>query len=221
MHLLVVEDDARIAEFVADGFRRDGHTVTCAVDGEEGLYFAQSGAFDAIVLDILLPKLNGLELLRRLRGSGSKGPVIVLSARGSVESKVEGLEAGADDYLAKPFCPNELLARVNAILRRTFSRTSQRIAVRGLSIDIQEQTVTYRKRKIALTLQEYKILEYLALNARRIRTITMIYQEVWKQGTQPPAKVVETRVSHLRKKLACAGASGFIHTVRGFGYVLK
>ena len=218
---LVIDDDEESAALAARSLTARGCQCCIIPNGELGLQLAALATHDIIILDVQLPGLSGLEIIRRLRERRNMTPVIIVSAASKPDDKAVGLNLGADDYLAKPFCPNELLARVNAILRRTFSRTSQRIAVRGLSIDIQEQTVTYRKRKVALTLQEYKILEYLALNARRIRTITMIYQEVWKQGTQPPAKVVETRVSHLRKKLACAGASGFIHTVRGFGYVLK
>lgn len=222
MHILVVEDDARIAGFVADGFRRDGHAVTCAADGEEGLYFAQSGSFDAIVLDILLPKLNGLEVLRRLRGSGSKVPIIVLSARGSVESKVEGLEAGADDYLAKPFSIVELLARVQALVRRAAGGGAcGELSVADLRLDLISHRVVRGARRIELQPLEYRLLEYLMRNRGRIVSRTMIMDRVWDYAFDPHTNVVESRVSRLRAKLTRPGEKELLHTVRGFGYVLE
>lgn len=221
MKALIIDGDDESSALAARSLTARGYQCSIIPDGELGLKLAALATHDVIILDIQLPGLSGLEIIRRLREHRNMTPVIVVSALSESDDKVVGLNLGADDYLSKPFCPNELLARVNAVLRRTFSRTSQKILIRGLSIDIQEMIVSYRKRKVTLTLQEYKVLEYLALNVGRIRTIKMIFQEVWRQGTQPPAKVVETRVSHLRKKLVLAGASGFIHTVRGFGYVLK
>lgn len=221
MKALIIDGDEENAALVARSLTAAGWQCCIIPDGELGLQLTALATHDIIILDVRLPGLSGLEVIRRLRKQRNMTPVIIVSAVSKPDDKAAGLNLGADDYLGKPFCPNELLARVNAVLRRTFSRISQKITLRGLSIDIQEQTVTYRKSKVALTLQEYKVLEYLALNAGRIRTIKAIYQAVWKQGTPPSTKVVESRVSHLRKKLVNVGAIGFIHTVRGFGYVFK
>lgn len=221
MKALIIDGDDESAALAARSLTAQGYRCSIIPDGELGLELAALATHDIIILDIQLPGLSGLEVIRRLRERRNMTPVIVVSALSEPDDKVVGLNLGADDYLAKPFCPNELVARINAVLRRYSSHASRKIAIRGLSIDIQEMTVFYRKRKVELTLQEYKLLEYLALNAGRIRTIKMIYQGIWKQGTPPPTKVVEARVSHLRKKLSLAGANGLIHTVRGFGYVLK
>lgn len=222
MHILIVEDDAQVAEFVAEGFRREGHAATLARDGEEGLIAAENGDYDAAVIDIMLPKLNGLEIIRRIRGEGRRLPVIILSARGSVEAKVEGLEIGADDYLAKPFSIGELLARVQALLRRAGSTPEMTILrVADLEMDLVTHRVSRAGRRIDLQPLEYQLLEYLMRNKGRVISKTTIMDRVWDYAFDPRTNVVECRVSRLRGKITTPAEKELIHTMRGFGYVLE
>ena len=222
MHILIVEDDAKVAEFVSGGFRREGHAVTLARDGEEGLAAARNGNYAAAVMDIMLPKMDGLEIIRRLRAVGSKLPVIVLSARGSVEAKIEGLEAGADDYLAKPFSIAELLARVQALLRRSSSTPeSTTLRIADLEMDLVTHRVVRAGRRIDLQPLEYQLLEYLMRNKGRVVSKTTIMDRVWDYAFDPRTNVVECRVSRLRTKITAPGEKELIHTLRGFGYVLE
>ena len=221
MHVLIIEDDAKTSDFVQKGFRQAGFSTTAAMDGEAGFLLARHGSFDAAVVDIMLPKLDGLSLIRRLRAEGSRLPVIVLSARGSVESKVAGLEAGGDDYLAKPFSIAELVARVQALLRRASNAvetTVLRIA------DLEMDLVTHRVRRagtpIDLQPLEYKLLEYLLRNAGRVVTKSVILERVWNYDFDPRTNVVETRVGRLRDKIDKGFERKLIRTVRGFGYVI-
>lgn len=222
MKILIVEDDDKVAEFVTEGFRRDGSLVTRARDGEEGLAAAMQDGYDAAVVDIMMPKLNGIELIRRLRAAGRTLPVIVLSARGSVDAKIEGLEVGADDYLAKPFSIAELIARVQALVRR--ANPVQRetvIRVADLELDPITHRVTRAGRRIELQPLEYQLLEYLMRNRGRIVSKTTIMDRVWDYSFDPHTNVVECRVSRLRSKITAAGEKELIHTSRGFGYVLE
>lgn len=224
MHILIVEDDSRVADFVADGFRREGHAVTRAKDGEEGLAAALHGDYDAAVLDIMLPGLDGIEVLRRLRSAGRRLPVIVLSARGSVEAKVLGLESGADDYLAKPFSITELIARVQALVRRAGAGAATEdtvMRVADLEMDMVTHKVTRAGRRIDLQPLEYQLLEYLMRNRGRVVSKTTIMDRVWDYAFDPHTNVVECRVSRLRSKLSADGEPELLHTVRGFGYVLE
>lgn len=222
MQILIVEDDAKVAEFVAEGFRREGHVATIARDGEEGLVAALNGTYDAAVMDIMLPKMDGLEIIRRMRAAGRRLPVIVLSARGSVEAKIEGLEVGADDYLAKPFSIAELLARVQALLRRSSSTPeSTSLRVSDLEMDLVTHRVTRAGRRIDLQPLEYQLLEYLMRNKGRVVSKTTIMDRVWDYAFDPRTNVVECRVSRLRTKITAAGEKELIHTMRGFGYVLE
>ena len=212
MHILIVEDDAKVAEFVSEGFRREGHAVTLARDGEEGLAAARNGDYAAAVMDIM----------RRLRAAGSKLPVIILSARGSVEAKIEGLEAGADDYLAKPFSIAELLARVQALLRRSSSTPeSTTLRIADLEMDLVTHRVVRAGRRIDLQPLEYQLLEYLMRNKGRVVSKTTIMDRVWDYAFNPRTNVVECRVSRLRTKITAPGEKELIHTLRGFGYVLE
>lgn len=222
MRILLVEDDERVAEFVLGGFRREGHAVTHACDGEEGLAAVQSGDFDAAVIDIMLPKLDGLELIRRLRGEGRRLPVIILSARGSVEAKVEGLKVGADDYLAKPFSITELIARVQALVRRASPvQEMSTLSVGDLEMDLLTHRVTRAGRRIELQPLEYQLLEYLMRNRGRVVSKTTIMERVWDYSFDPHTNVVECRVSRLRAKISAPGEKDLLHTMRGFGYVLE
>lgn len=222
MRLLIIEDDDKIAEFVADGFRQSGFNVVRAADGESGLASAGQGDFDAAVVDIMLPKLDGLEVIRRLRREGNALPVIVLSARGSVDAKIAGLEAGGDDYLAKPFSIAELIARVQALVRRAGRATDESvIRVGDLEMDLTTHRVTRAGRRIDLQPLEYQLLEYLMRNKGRVVTKTVIMDRVWDYRFNPHTNVVESRICRLREKVDLDGLPRLIRTVRGFGYVLS
>lgn len=222
MHILIVEDDRTMADYVSDGLRRSGFVCTHAADGEEGLVAVLHGGYDAVVMDIMLPKLDGLEIIRRARAAGVRTPIIVLSARGSVEAKVTGLEAGGDDYLAKPFSITELVARVQALLRRA-SATPEATALReaDLEVDVVTHRVTRAGRRIDLQPLEYQLLEYLMRNKGRIVSKTTIMERVWDYAFDPHTNVVEVRVSRLRSKITAPGERELIHTIRRFGYVLE
>lgn len=222
MHILIVEDDRMMADYVSDGLRRSGFVCTHAADGEEGLVAVLHGGYDAVVMDIMLPKLDGLEIIRRARAAGVRTPIIVLSARGSVEAKVTGLEAGGDDYLAKPFSITELIARVQALLRRA-SATPEATALReaDLEVDVVTHRVTRAGRRIDLQPLEYQLLEYLMRNKGRVVSKTTIMERVWDYAFDPHTNVVEVRVSRLRSKITVPGERELIHTIRRFGYVLE
>ena len=222
MRLLIIEDDDRIAEFVSDGFRQSGFNVVRAADGESGLAAAGQGGFDAAVVDIMLPKMDGLEVIRRLRRAGNALPVIVLSARGSVDAKVAGLEAGGDDYLAKPFSIAELIARVQALVRRVGRVTEETLLrVGDLEMDLTTHRVTRAGRRIDLQPLEYQLLEYLMRNMGRVVTKAVIMDRVWDYRFNPHTNVVESRICRLREKVDAEGLPRLIRTVRGFGYVLS
>ena len=222
MHILIVEDDRTMADYVSDGLRRSGFVCTHAADGEEGLVAVLHGGYDAVVMDIMLPKLDGLEIIRRARAAGVRTPIIVLSARGSVEAKVTGLEAGGDDYLAKPFSITELVARVQALPRRA-SATPEATALReaDLEVDVVTHRVTRAGRRIDLQPLEYQLLEYLMRNKGRVVSKTTIMERVWDYAFDPHTNVVEVRVSRLRSKITAPGERELIHTIRRFGYVLE
>lgn len=222
MHILVVEDDGKVAEFVANGFRREGHVVTVARDGEEGLVAALDGRYDAAVMDVMLPKLDGIEIIRRIRAAGRSLPVIVLSARGSVEAKVRGIEVGADDYLAKPFSLTELIVRVQALVRRASAVVESTVLrVADLEMDLVTHKVTRNGRRIDLQPLEYQLLEYLLRNKGRVISKNTIMERVWDYNFDPHTNVVECRVSRLRAKLSMPGEKELLHTIRRFGYVVE
>ncbi len=222
MHILVVEDDGKVAEFVANGFRREGHVVTVARDGEEGLAAALDGRYDAAVMDVMLPKLDGIEIIRRIRAAGRSLPVIVLSARGSVEAKVRGIEVGADDYLAKPFSLTELIVRVQALVRRASAVVESTVLrVADLEMDLVTHKVTRNGRRIDLQPLEYQLLEYLLRNKGRVVSKNTIMERVWDYNFDPHTNVVECRVSRLRAKLSMPGEKELLHTIRRFGYVVE
>ena len=221
MNILIIEDDAATAEFVAGAFKQVGYATMHVADGESGLTAALHGPYDAAVVDIMLPKLNGLEVIRRLRAAGRALPIIVLSARGSVDAKIRGLEAGGDDYLAKPFSVAELVARVQALLRRT-SRAEETtvLKVDDLEMDLVTHRVTRAGEPIDLQPLEYQLLEYLMRNKGRVVSRNTILDRVWNYSFDPHTNVVESRVYHLREKIDRLSTRKLLRTVRGFGYVL-
>lgn len=222
MTVLMVEDDVRTAEFVAKGLRQAGYCVEHAADGLNGLGLASTGRFDVAIIDLMLPKLDGLTLIQELRQRGVRTPVIVLSAKRSVDDRVSGLHAGCDDYLVKPFSFSELLARVQALIRRSSATPeSTTLEVRGLVLDTQRRKVTLDGQRIELQPKEYELLEYLMRNTGRVVSKTMIMEHVWDYNFDPQTNVVEARVCRLRSKIERAAVPSLIHTVRGVGYVLE
>jgi two-component system OmpR family response regulator len=222
MRILLIEDDLETAQFVARGLRETGNLVETAKDGRDGLFQATVGGFDLIVVDRMIPGLDGLSLVRAARAAGVDTPVIFLTALASVEDRVIGLESGADDYLVKPFSFAELNARVNAIARRPALRDEQPLLViADLKLDRLRRTVRRGDHDVDLQPREFEILELLLLNAGRIVTRTMLLEQIWNFHFDPGTNIVETHISRIRSKLDRGGDPPLIHTVRGAGYVLR
>jgi two-component system OmpR family response regulator len=222
MRILLIEDDLTIAEFVRKGLREAGFVVEHASDGHTGLQMALNSAYDAAVIDLMLPRLDGLTVIDEVRQRRIKMPVIILSAKRSVDERVEGLQAGGDDYLTKPFAFSELLARIQALIRRASATPEPTgITVGDLSIDLLTRVVTRAGKKINLQPREFSLLEYLARNAGRVVSKTMIMEHVWDYNFDPHTNVVESRICRLRDKIDKGSDTPLIHTVRGMGYVLK
>jgi two-component system OmpR family response regulator len=222
MKLLVVEDDRETAAYLAKGLGESGYTVDCAADGREGLFLASSGSYDAIVVDRMLPGLDGLSLLGALRAAEIRTPALILSALGSVDDRVKGLRAGGDDYLVKPFAFSELLARIEALLRRGAAvAATTRLAVGDLELDLLTRTVRRSGKPIELLPREFSLLEYLMRNAGHVVTRTMLLEHVWDYHFDPQTNVVDVHVSRLRQKIDKSFEYPLLHTVRGAGYCLR
>ncbi|PIE62116.1 MAG: DNA-binding response regulator [Desulfobacter postgatei] len=222
MRLLLVEDDEKIARFVEKGLKSSGFAVDVAATGPDGLDMALGADFDTLIVDIMLPGMDGFALIEKLRASGKNTPIIVLSARGRVGDRVKGLEAGADDYLTKPFSFSELLARVQALIRRAGNSTEPvSLSYADLSVDIVKRRVKRGDDVIELQPLEFSLLEYLVRNRERVVSKTMIMEHVWNYNFDPMTNVVEARICRLRDKIDKGYSSKLIHTVRGAGYVLK
>ena len=221
--MLLVEDDAKAASFILKGLKESGYAVDHVADGELGLHMALSEPYDAAVIDIMLPKLDGLTLVGELRRKKSQLPVIILSARGSTDDRVKGLQTGSDDYLTKPFAFSELLARVQALLRRANGISEPTsLTVGDLSINLLTREVVRGESKIDLQPREFALLEYLMRNAGRVVSKTMIMEHVWDYNFDPQTNVVEACVCRLRDRIDKGlGTAKVIHTIRGVGYVLK
>jgi two-component system OmpR family response regulator len=222
MRILLVEDDLKIASFVTKGLKQAGYAVDLAPDGVEGLHLALTEPYDAAIIDIMLPKLDGLSIIERVRKEKIDTPVIILSAMRTVDDRVKGLQAGGDDYLTKPFSFSELLARVQGLIRRASRGTdSVRLDVGDLSVDLLTREVLRGKGKIDLQPKEFALLEYLMRNAGRVVSKTMILEHVWGYSFDPQTNVVDVLVSRLRNKVDRDFEKKMIHTMRGVGYVLK
>jgi DNA-binding response OmpR family regulator len=215
VRILVVEDDRKVARFIAKGFEEEGHAVDVVHDGEEGESHALSLDYDVVVLDIMLPRLSGLDVLARIRVRKPRLPVILLTALGDLEDRIAGLDKGADDYLAKPFAFTELSARVRALLRR-----GARLRLADLEMDTAARTVTRGGKRVDLKLKEYSLLEFLLRNARRPVTRTMIMEHVWDIHFDSVSNVLDVHINSLRNKVDRGFSSPLIHTIRGVGYVL-
>ena len=220
MKILLVEDEKKVANFVRSGLKSEGFTVDLAADGEEGLFLARDGDFDLIVLDILLPKLDGITLCKKLRAEGKTVPIIMLTAKDSVEDRVRGLDAGADDYLTKPFSFAELLARARALTRRHKAAGEEKLAVGDLTLDPETFEVERGGKKLALSATEFRLLKYLMENSSRVVTKTLILENVWGYDFSPESNVVDVYIKYLRDKIDKGFKISFIKTVRGIGYRL-
>lgn len=222
MRILLVEDDTRTAQFIKKGFAQAGYAVDCANNGAEGLFMAECGHYDAAVIDIMLPKMDGLSLIERLRTQQINTPIIVLSAKKSVDDRITGLRAGSDDYLVKPFAFTELLTRVQALLRRSQLREEPTtLTVADLKLDIVKRKVFRGEQEVELQHREFSLLEYLMRNAGRVVSKTMIMEHVWDYNFDPESNVVESRICRLRDKIDLPPYRKLIHTIRGAGYLLE
>ena len=221
MRILVIEDEVKIAQLVKRGLKEEGYAVDVAGDGEEGHFLLSSNEYDVIILDLMLPKIDGLTLCRTLRKEGNQTPIIMLTAKDTVKDKVKGLDSGADDYLPKPFAFEELLARVRVLLRKKDGRVQTQLKVEDLCLDLLTHKVTRGEREIDLTVKEYALLEYLMRNAGNIVTRTMISEHVWDINFDTFTNVIDVYINYLRNKIDSGFENKMIHTVRGKGYLLK
>jgi DNA-binding response OmpR family regulator len=220
MKILVIEDEKKVARFLKLGLEGEDHQVEIAYDGETGERLALTGKYDVIVLDIMLPRKNGIEVLKSLRSSGVATPVLILTAKGNLEDKVEGLDKGADDYLVKPFAVAEFMARVRSLGRRVGEKSTV-LKVADLELDPVTRKAKRNEREIALTNREYALLEYFVRNVNRVLTRTVISEHIWEYNFDTGTNIVEVYVNKLRNKIDSHSEKKLIQTVRGAGYMLK
>ncbi|MGE0625638.1 MAG: winged helix-turn-helix domain-containing protein [Pseudomonadales bacterium] len=222
LRVLVIEDDAEVAAFIAKGLAEQGHSVDKAMDGKTGLLLATTEDYDVMVIDRMLPELDGLTIVRSVRGTGKQTPMLILSALGEVDSRVEGLRAGGDDYLTKPFAFSELLARIEALARRAtpHPETETTLKVADLELNLLARTATRAGRSIDLQPREFRLLEYLMRHAGQVVTRTMLLEQVWDYNFDPQTNVIDVHVSRLRAKIDKGFDTHLIQTVRGAGYMI-
>ena len=222
MRIFLIEDDVDVSQYVANGLREAGHVVDVCADGKTGLFQAATESYDVLIVDRMLPELDGLALVKTLRGSGNQTPVLFLTALGDVDRRVEGFEAGGDDYLIKPFAFSELLARVEALNRRqTQQTTTTELQLDDLSLDLLAREVKRAGRRIELKPREFKLLEFLMRHAGQVVTRTMLLEKVWDYHFDPQTNVIDVHISRLRQKIDKGFSRPLLHTVRGAGYVLR
>ncbi len=223
MHVVLIEDDEKIGNFVSQGLRQEGHGVSWARSGDDGLDLGRQPGVDIIIVDLMLPGRDGLSIIQTLRNAKLTTPIIILSARADVEDRVRGLEAGADDYLTKPFSFAELVARLGALMRRASTRVEAvtRLEFGDLTLDLVARRVRRDGKVIELQAKEFMLLEYFMRNSDRVLSKTMILQHVWDYGFDPQTNVVDVLVSRLRAKIDRDFSDKLIHTIRGVGYVLR
>ena len=219
--ILLVEDDKQTADYIAKGLREHGHVVDRADNGRDGLYLATGEKYDVMIVDRMLPTMDGLSLVKAARASSVKTPVLFLTTMGGVDDRVAGLEAGGDDYLVKPFAFAELLARVGALARRPPMVAQTSLSAGDLEMDLLARTVTRGGKRIELLAQEFKILEYLLRHTGQVVTRTMLLEKVWDFHFDPKTNIVETHISRLRSKIDKGFDKPLLHTVRGAGYVIR
>ncbi len=221
MRILVIEDERKVASFIKRGLEEERYIVETAPDGQAGLELALNNVFDAIVLDVMLPKLDGYSVLKALREDGNVTPVLMLTARGATEDRVQGLDLGADDYLAKPFHFEELAARLRSILRRSTPEKTTKLQCGDLVLDLVTHFAYRGEREIELTTKEYALLEYLMRNKDRILSRSMIMQHVWKHNFDPESNIIDVYVKRIRQKIERPGQAQLITSIRGVGYRLR
>ena len=222
MHILVIEDDASTAGYLLKSLRESGHSTDHAADGKDGLFMAMEGEYDALIVDRMLPTLDGLTILQTLRAAKDRTPVLILSALGEVDDRVKGLKAGGDDYLVKPFAFSELLARLEALARRSDAAQTQTTLQTGdLHMDLLSRSVKRAGRPVELQPREFRLLEYLMRHAGQVVTRTMLLENVWDYHFDPQTNVIDVHISRLRAKIDKGFDRPLLHTVRGAGYVLR
>lgn len=221
MRILIIEDERHLAKILKKGLEENGFIVDMCHDGEEGLYMAETNPFDAILLDILLPRMDGLTILNSLRAKNIGVPVLLLTAKGELEDRVKGLNTGADDYIVKPFDFQELLARLNAVIRRSSNKASPVISIDDLTINMHLKTVTRSGKEIQLSTKEYSLLEYLVLNSGRVISRTELTEHMYDTDFDLDSNVIDVYINYLRNKIDKGFGRNLVHTVRGAGYVLK
>lgn len=221
MRILIIEDEKKVAGFIKKGLEEETYAVDVAYDGEEGLYLGKQNQYDLIILDLMLPVIDGLDVLSRLRKEGVDTPILLLTAKDSVEDKVKGLNTGADDYLTKPFAFSELLARIRVLLRRGKGETKTVLQIDGLILDLVSHKVKRHGEEIELTGKEYSLLEYFMRNQGKVLTRTMIAEHVWDYNFDTFTNVIDVYVNHLRKKIDKNYPKKLLHTLRGVGYIMK
>ncbi len=221
MKILIIEDEKRMAGILKKGLEENAFIVDLAGDGEEGLYMAENYPYDAVLLDIMLPVMDGLTVLNALRSKRCEVPVLLITARGEIESRIRGLNFGADDYIVKPFDFHELLARLKSVIRRSKGKPSPLVAIDDLSLDTNSRSVSRGGREIRLSATEYNLLEYLALNSGRVISRTELTEHIYDTDFDRDSNVIDVYVNHLRNKLDKGFDRQLIHTVRGAGYILK
>jgi heavy metal response regulator len=221
MRILVIEDEKKVANFIKKGLEEEHYAVDTAYDGEEGLDLAEANEYDLIVLDLMIPKIEGLEVLKTIRGKKNNTPVLVLTAKNTVEDIVKGLDAGCDDYLTKPFAFMEFLARVRALLRREKKDKEPLLRIGDLTLSLVTHKVTRKEKEIELTSKEYALLEYFMRNPDKVLTRTMISEHVWDYHFDSMTNVIDVYVNYLRKKIDKDFEPKLIHTLRGIGYMMK
>ena len=221
MRILVVEDEKDLNNIITKHLKKNNFSVDSVFNGEEALEYLDYGTYDLIVLDIMLPKVNGYEIIKKLRENKNETAVLMLTARDSIEDKIKGLDLGADDYLIKPFDFGELLARIRALVRRKYGNTSNTMEIDDLCIDIAKKTVVRGGKNIELTGKEYEVLEYLIQNKGHVLSRDKIRDSVWDYGYEGESNIIDVLIKNIRKKIDIGNSKQLIHTKRGLGYVLK
>lgn len=221
MKILVIEDEKKVASFIQQGLREEHYEIDLAYDGDEGLEKAIAGEYDGIILDLMLPGRDGISVLRELRGRGNNTPVLILTAKGTTQDKITGLDSGADDYLAKPFHFEELTARIRSLLRRSSVEKTTQVKVGDLVLDTISRKAKRGAQEIELTTREYALLEYLMRNNDRVLSRSVITQHVWNYNFAVDSNLVDVYVNRLRNKIEANGAPRIIHSIRGVGYIMR
>ena len=221
MKILLVEDEIDLNNVVTKYLKKNGYSIDSIFDGEEALDYLRYGEYDLVILDIMMPKVNGFEVIKELRNNGDNTAILMLTARDSTDDKVKGLDLGADDYIVKPFDFNELLARIRAVVRRKYGNSSNRLVIGDLILDTSEKSVTRAGKQIELTGKEYEVLEYLMQSKNRILSRDQIKEHVWDFDYEGDSNIIDVLIKNIRKKIDIEAGKQIIYTKRGLGYVIK